>query len=61
MLPLIVYIESCCSSRHDAVTTVCEAFARVFHTWIKPFSADLTCGDTVTTSSGQTYNLRELS
>ncbi|PGH16595.1 hypothetical protein AJ79_01701 [Helicocarpus griseus UAMH5409] len=47
-----IYIESCASSRSDAVKAVCEVFKAVLENWVRPYAPGVTCAGEMVTSSG---------
>ncbi|KAL1958513.1 hypothetical protein VTO42DRAFT_4377 [Malbranchea cinnamomea] len=50
-----IYIESCCSSRAEAIDAVCQVFSAVLDHWIRPFAPSMTFSSTLTTSSGHIF------
>jgi phosphoglucomutase len=51
----IVYIESCCASREEAVNAVCQLYMAVLDDWIRPFAPSMTYFSALTTSSGHVF------
>jgi phosphoglucomutase len=52
-----VYIESCGTSREEAVKAVCDTWLTVMTEWIQPFTPSMTCSKELPTSSGQILNI----
>ena len=52
-----VYIESCCPSRDEAVSAVCDAFSTVLNVWVRPFAPSMTHNKRMSTSSGNVFIL----
>ncbi|CAL5866277.1 uncharacterized protein PFLUO_LOCUS484 [Penicillium psychrofluorescens] len=52
-----VYIESCGSSREEAVKAVCDIWLTVMTEWIQPFTPSMTCSKELPTSSGHILNI----
>ena len=51
------YIESCGSSREEAVQAVCDAFLAVLDEWVRPFAPSMTYSKQMPTSSGHIFQL----
>ena len=54
---MLVYIESCGSSREEAVQAVCDAFLAVLDEWVRPFAPSMTYSKQMPTSSGHIFQL----
>ncbi|PLN80723.1 phosphoglucomutase [Aspergillus taichungensis] len=52
-----LYIESCGSSREEAVQAVCDAFLAVLDEWVRPFAPSMTYSKQMPTSSGHMFQL----
>jgi phosphoglucomutase len=53
----LVYIESCCNSREDAVSAVWNVFLGVLEDWIHRYAPSMTYSRTLFSSSGHVFEL----